>query len=74
MVEADPLLVETWQKPVGFVLERRFRWAEVSAELGITTSRVCAPSSPSIRGPQSMRTQARHCYELRPVLHHRNDR
>ena len=32
----DPLLAEIWQQLMGFVLEQRFRWAEVASELGIT--------------------------------------
>jgi MarR family transcriptional regulator, organic hydroperoxide resistance regulator len=58
MVDADPLLVETWQKLMGFVLEQRFRWAEVSAELGITQAGLRALLAIDPGQPQSMRELA----------------
>ena len=58
MVDADPLLVETWQKLMGFVLEQRFRWAEVSAELGVTPAGLRALLAIDPRQPQSMRELA----------------
>lgn len=58
MIDADPLLVETWQKLMGFVLEQRFRWAEVSAELGITQAGLRALLAIDPRQPQSMRELA----------------
>jgi DNA-binding MarR family transcriptional regulator len=58
VVDADPLLVETWQKLMGFVLEQRFRWAEVSAELGITQAGLRALLAIDPRQPQSMRELA----------------
>jgi DNA-binding MarR family transcriptional regulator len=58
MGDADPLLVETWQKLMGFVLEQRFRWAEVSAELGITRAGRRALLAIDPGQPQSMRELA----------------
>jgi MarR family transcriptional regulator, organic hydroperoxide resistance regulator len=58
MGDADPLLVETWQKLMGFVLEQRFRWAEVSAELGITQAGLRALLAIDPGQPQSMRELA----------------
>jgi MarR family transcriptional regulator, organic hydroperoxide resistance regulator len=58
MVDADPLLVETWQKLMGFVLEQRFRWAEVSTELGITQAGLRALLAIDPGQPQSMRELA----------------
>jgi DNA-binding MarR family transcriptional regulator len=58
MGDADPLLVETWQKLMGFVLEQRFRWAEVSAELGITQAGLRALLAIDPDQPQSMRELA----------------
>jgi MarR family transcriptional regulator, organic hydroperoxide resistance regulator len=58
VVDADPLLVETWQKLMGFVLEQRFRWAEVSAELGITQAGLRALLAIDPGRPQSMRELA----------------
>jgi DNA-binding MarR family transcriptional regulator len=58
VVDADPLLVETWQKLMGFVLEQRFRWAEVSAELGITQPGLRALLAIDPHEPQSMRELA----------------
>jgi MarR family transcriptional regulator, organic hydroperoxide resistance regulator len=52
------LLVETWQKLMGFVLEQRFRWAEVSAELGITQAGLRALLAIDPGQPQSMRELA----------------
>jgi DNA-binding MarR family transcriptional regulator len=57
-VDADPLLVETWQQLMGFVLEQRFRWAEVAAELGITQAGLRALLAIDPRQPQSMRELA----------------
>jgi DNA-binding MarR family transcriptional regulator len=58
MGDADPLLVETWQKLMGFVLEQRFRWAEVSAEIGITQAGLRALLAIDPGQPQSMRELA----------------
>jgi DNA-binding MarR family transcriptional regulator len=58
MGDADPLLVETWQRLMGFVLEQRFRWAEVSAELGITQAGLRALLAIDPDQPQSMRELA----------------
>jgi DNA-binding MarR family transcriptional regulator len=58
VVDADPLLVETWQKLMGFVLEQRFRWAEVSAELGIAQASLRALLAIDPRRPQPMRELA----------------
>jgi DNA-binding MarR family transcriptional regulator len=58
VVDADPLLVETWQKLMGFVLEQRFRWAEVSAELGTTQAGLRALLAIDPGRPQSMRELA----------------
>ena len=58
VVEADPLLVETWQKLMGFVLEQRFRWAEVAADLGITQAGLRALLAIDPGQPQSMRELA----------------
>ena len=57
-VDADPLLVETWQQLMGFVLEQRFRWAEVAADLGITQAGLRALLAIDPRQPQSMRELA----------------
>jgi MarR family transcriptional regulator, organic hydroperoxide resistance regulator len=58
VIDADPLLVETWQKLMGFVLEQRFRWAEVSTELGITQPGLRALLAIDPHEPQSMRELA----------------
>jgi DNA-binding MarR family transcriptional regulator len=58
VVEADPLLVETWQKLMGFVLEQRFRWAEVAADLGIAQAGLRALLAIDPGQPQSMRELA----------------
>ena len=57
-VDTDPLLVETWQQLMGFVLEQRFRWAEVAADLGITQAGLRALLAIDPRQPQSMRELA----------------
>lgn len=57
-MDADPLLVETWQQLMGFVLEQRFRWAEVAADLGITQAGLRALLAIDPRQPQSMRELA----------------
>jgi DNA-binding MarR family transcriptional regulator len=57
-VDADPLLVETWQQLMGFVLEQRFRWAEVAADLGITQAGLRALLAIDPGQPQSMRELA----------------
>jgi DNA-binding MarR family transcriptional regulator len=57
-VDADPLLVETWRQLMGFVLEQRFRWAEVAADLGITQAGLRALLAIDPRQPQSMRELA----------------
>ena len=56
---ADPLLVETWHQLMGFVLEQRFRWAEVAGELGITQAGLRALLAIDPNQPQSMRELAR---------------
>jgi DNA-binding MarR family transcriptional regulator len=58
VVDADPLLVETWQRLMGFVLEQRFRWAEVASEFGITQAGLRALLAINPRQPQSMRELA----------------
>jgi DNA-binding MarR family transcriptional regulator len=58
MVDADPSLVESWQQLMGFVLEQRFRWAEVSSELGITQAGLRALLAIDPSQPQSMRELA----------------
>jgi DNA-binding MarR family transcriptional regulator len=58
-VGADPLLVESWQQLMGFVLEQRFRWAEVADELGITQAGLRALLAIDPSRPQSMRELAR---------------
>lgn len=57
--DADPLLVETWQQLMGFVLEQRFRWAEVAGELGITQAGLRALLAIDPNQPQSMRELAK---------------
>ena len=57
-MDTDPLLVETWQQLMGFVLEQRFRWAEVAADLGITQAGLRALLAIDPRQPQSMRELA----------------
>ena len=57
-MDADPLLVETWQQLMGLVLEQRFRWAEVAADLGITQAGLRALLAIDPRRPQSMRELA----------------
>jgi len=57
-VDTDPLLVETWQQLMGLVLEQRFRWAEVAADLGITQAGLRALLAIDPRQPQSMRELA----------------
>lgn len=54
----DPLLVEIWQQLIGFVLEQRFRWAEVASELGITQAGLRALLAIDPSRPQSMRELA----------------
>ena len=56
---ADPLLVETWQQLMGLVLEQRFRWAEVSGQLGITQAGLRALLAIDPNEPQSMRDLAK---------------
>ena len=56
---ADPLLVATWHQLMGFVLEQRFRWAEVAGELGITQAGLRALLAIDPNQPQSMRELAR---------------
>ena len=56
---ADPLLVETWQRLMEFVLEQRFRWAEVATELGITQAGLRALLAIDPNQPQSMRELAK---------------
>ena len=56
---ADPLLVETWQQLMGLVLEQRFRWAEVAAEVGITQAGLRALLAIDPNRPQSMRELAK---------------
>jgi DNA-binding MarR family transcriptional regulator len=55
---ADPLLVETWQQLMGFVLEQRFRWGEVADQLGITQAGLRALLAIDPARPQSMRELA----------------
>lgn len=55
---ADPLLVETWQQLMGFVLEQRFRWGEVADQLGITQAGLRAMLAIDPARPQSMRELA----------------
>jgi DNA-binding MarR family transcriptional regulator len=55
---ADPLLVEIWQQLMGFVLEQRFRWAEVAGELGTTQAGLRALLAIDPGQPQSMRELA----------------
>jgi DNA-binding MarR family transcriptional regulator len=55
---ADPLLVETWQQLMGFVLEQRFRWGEVADQLGITQAGLRALLAIDPTRPQSMRELA----------------
>jgi DNA-binding MarR family transcriptional regulator len=57
--DADPLLVETWHQLMGFVLEQRFRWAEVAGELGITQAGLRALLAIDPNQQQSMRELAR---------------
>ncbi len=57
-MDTDPLLVETWQQLMGFVLEQRFRWAEIAADLGITQAGLRALLAIDPRQPQSMRELA----------------
>lgn len=57
-MDTDPLLVETWQQLMGLVLEQRFRWAEVAADLGITQAGLRALLAIDPRQPQSMRELA----------------
>ena len=57
-MDTDPLLVETWQQLMGFVLEQRFRWAEVATDLGITQAGLRALLAIDPRQPQSMRELA----------------
>ena len=54
----DPLLIEIWQQLMGFVLEQRFRWAEVAGELGITQAGLRALLAIDPTRPQSMRELA----------------
>jgi DNA-binding MarR family transcriptional regulator len=56
--KADPLLMEIWQQLMGFVLEQRFRWAEVASELGITQAGLRALLAIDPTRPQSMRELA----------------
>jgi DNA-binding MarR family transcriptional regulator len=56
--KADPLLMEIWQQLMGFVLEQRFRWAEVASELGITQAGLRALLAIDPTRPQSMRKLA----------------
>jgi DNA-binding MarR family transcriptional regulator len=56
--KADPLLVEIWQQLMGFVLDQRFRWAEVASELGITQAGLRALLAIDPHRPQSMRELA----------------
>lgn len=56
---ADPLLVETWQRLMGLVLEQRFRWAEVSGQLGITQAGLRALLAIDPNEAQSMRDLAK---------------
>ncbi|HJV13415.1 MAG TPA: hypothetical protein VJ625_05940, partial [Propionibacteriaceae bacterium] len=53
--KADPLLVEIWQQLMGFVLEQRFRWAEVASELGTTQAGLRALLAIDPDRSQSMR-------------------
>jgi DNA-binding MarR family transcriptional regulator len=55
---ADPLLVETWQQLMGFVLEQRFRWGEVADQLGLTQAGLRALLAIDPARPQSMRELA----------------
>ena len=57
-MDVDPLLVESWQQLMGFVLEQRFRWAEVAADLGITQAGLRALLAIDPAQPQSMRELA----------------
>jgi DNA-binding MarR family transcriptional regulator len=56
--KADPLLMEIWQQLMGFVLEQRFRWAEVASELGITQAGLRALLAIDPTRPQAMRELA----------------
>ena len=56
--KADPLLLEIWQQLMGFVLEQRFRWAEVASELGTTQAGLRALLAIDPDRPQSMRELA----------------
>ena len=55
----DPELVEAWQVLMGVVLEQRWRWSEVSAELGISQAGLRALLAVDPDDPRPMRDLAR---------------
>lgn len=57
--EADPALVDAWRRVVGLVLDSRWRWEEVSAELGITQGGLRALLAIDPEDPRPMRELAR---------------
>jgi DNA-binding MarR family transcriptional regulator len=56
---ADPELSEAWQLLMGLVLDQRWRWPEVSAELGITQAGLRALLAVDPDHPRPMRDLAR---------------
>ena len=58
-LDADQELVEAWQLLMGVVLSQRWRWPEVSAELGISQAGLRALLAIDPDDPRPMRDLAR---------------
>jgi DNA-binding MarR family transcriptional regulator len=56
--DADPELTEAWRLLMGLVLDQRWRWAEVAAQLGITQAGLRALLAVDPDRPRSMRELA----------------